>query len=93
MEKYRRPINRDELEKLLPDEKFIHVFEIPGDRDGIQWPRSKIFSMFETLGAEVGGEGYKQINHGILILEGEKIYAIQNRTEVKVEKQVPSSEV
>lgn len=79
-------LNREDLEKLLPDGDWIHVFYHPGDRDGMQWPRRKVFEMFDLYGAEVGPKAYRDANHGIVIIESpEQWYSIQNRMEKKNE--------
>lgn len=80
-----RPLKREELDKLLPDGDWIHVFVHPGNKKGMMQSRDWVYEMFDKYGMEVGGPEMKKSNHGIVCVDPDVnlLYAIQNRLEPK----------
>lgn len=80
-----RLLKREELETLLPDGDWIHVFTHPGNKKGMMQSREWVYEMFDKHGMEVGGPEMKKANHAIVFIDQETqlLYAIQNRLERK----------
>lgn len=78
-----KKLSTEMAESLLPDGNWVHVYEVPGDAEGLMWPRAKVLTTIKLLGAQLAGENMLSHQHGIACLGGEMQYFIQTRKEPK----------
>lgn len=58
-------LSHEVAEIYLAEGNWVHVFEDPGNREGLMWPRSKVLEHFKTCGAGVSGPGALALKHGL----------------------------